>query len=163
VMGPAAIGTAASYTSSAAGFAIGTTSIPLITGTGTVLAGDVVTFAGDTNKYVVVTGVAAPGTIVIQEPGLRTTMTAGAKAMTLAATATRNFAFHRSSIVAALRAPALPEEGDIASERFQVTDPRSGISIEFSVYAQYRQVRYEAALAWGVENMVPRHTAVLLG
>jgi hypothetical protein len=55
-------GTGASYTTSGtAGFAVGTTSIPLITGTGTVLAGDVVTFAGDTNKYVVTTGVAAAG------------------------------------------------------------------------------------------------------
>jgi hypothetical protein len=47
-------GTGASYTTTAPrGYAVGTTSIPLITGTGTVLAGDVVTFAGDTNKYVV--------------------------------------------------------------------------------------------------------------
>jgi hypothetical protein len=62
-------GTGAGYTSvGTAGFAVGTTSIPLITGTGTVLAGDVVTFAGDTNKYVVATGVAAPGTIVLAAP-----------------------------------------------------------------------------------------------
>jgi hypothetical protein len=71
-------GTGASYTSNTAGFAVGTTSIPLITGTGTVLAGDVVTFAGDTNKYVVATGVAAPGTIVLAAPGLRQALPASA-------------------------------------------------------------------------------------
>jgi hypothetical protein len=59
-------GTGASYTTNTAGYAVGATSITLITGTGTVLAGDVVTFAGDTNKYVVATGVGAPGTIVLR-------------------------------------------------------------------------------------------------
>lgn len=78
-------GTGSAYTTSAAGFAVGTTSIPIITGTGTVLAGDVVSFAGDTNKYVVVTGVAAPGTIVIAAPGLRRAIPAAATAMTISA------------------------------------------------------------------------------
>ena len=40
-------GTGAGYTSTAAGFAVGTTVIPLITGAGTILAGDTVTFAGE--------------------------------------------------------------------------------------------------------------------
>jgi hypothetical protein len=157
------VGTGSAYTSSTAGFAIGATSIAIITGTGTVLAGDIVTFAGDTNKYVVTTGVAAPGTIVLAEPGLRKALAASAVAMTIVAASTRNMAFHRSAMVGALRAPALPQEGDSAAERFTVVDPRSGIPIEISLYAQYRQVRYEAALAWGVANMAPRHTAILLG
>src|SRR5882724_2060064 len=80
-------GTGTAYTSTAAGFAIGTTSIPLITGSGTVLAGDIVTFAGDTNKYVVQVGVAAPGTIIINQPGLRIALPASATAMSIAAAA----------------------------------------------------------------------------
>jgi hypothetical protein len=49
---------------------VGVTDIALVTGTGTVLAGDVVTFAADSNnKYVVGTGVAAPGTISLNAPG----------------------------------------------------------------------------------------------
>ena len=58
---PVTAGTGASYTTTAAGFAVGTTQIPIITGTGTILAGDIITFAGDSNKYVVTTGVTAPG------------------------------------------------------------------------------------------------------
>ena len=158
-----AIGGGSAYTSNTAGYAVGATSITLITGTGTILAGDIVTFVGDTNKYVVATGVAAPGVLVLQEPGLRKALAASAVALSIVAASTRNMAFHRSALVGALRAPALPQEGDSASERFTVVDPRSGIPIEISLYAQYRQVRYEAALAWGVANMAPRHTAILLG
>ena len=55
-------GTGASYVTNGA-VAAGSTAIPLQTGTGTVVAGDVVTFAGDPNVYVVAVGIAAPGTI----------------------------------------------------------------------------------------------------
>ena len=70
--------TAAGYTSAATGFAIGTTSIPLIAGAGTVAAGDMITFAGDINQYAVTTGIAAPGTIVIAAPGLKAALPAAA-------------------------------------------------------------------------------------
>src|SRR5690606_21171096 len=44
--------------------AVGAVPVPVDTGTGTVLAGDIVTFAGDTNKYVVNTAVSG-GNLVI--------------------------------------------------------------------------------------------------
>lgn len=156
-------GTGAAYTTTAAGFAIGITSIPIITGAGTVVAGDNVTFAGDTNIYVVTTGVGAPGTIVIAEPGLRVAIPAVATAMTIGTGGTRNMAFARTAIQLATRAPALPEGGDMADDRTTVTDPVSGLSFEISLYRQYRQVKYEVAIAWGVKVIAPRHTAVLLG
>ena len=156
-------GTGSAYTTSGTLLAVGTTSIPLITGTGTVLAGDVVTFAGDSNKYVVTTGIAAPGTIVIAEPGLRVAIPASATAMTIGNTSARNMAFSRSAIALATRAPALPDGGDMAADRTFITDPVSGISFEVSLYRQYRQIKYEIALAWGVQMIAPRHTAILLG
>jgi hypothetical protein len=159
----AAVGTGTSYTSSAAGFAVGSTTIALITGSGTVLAGDVVTFAGDANQYVVTTGVAAPGNIVIAAPGLRQALPASAKALTIVAASARNMAFNRSALVLAARSPARPEEGDMAEDVIVITDPRSGLSMEFAMYKGYRKVRYEVALAWGVKNIKPEHTALLLG
>lgn len=156
-------GTGASYTSSAAGFAVGTTSIPIITGTGTVLAGDSVTFAGDTNKYVVKTGVAAPGTIVLNAPGLLQAIPASATAMTIGSNFIANVAFTPNALVLAARAPAMPDGGDSAEDRMSITDPVSGISFEISLYREYRRIRYEVALAWGVGVVKPEHIAILLG
>lgn len=156
-------GTGTAYTTSAAGFAVGTTSIPIITGSGTVLAGDVVTFAGDTNKYVVATGVAAPGTIVLAAPGLRQAIPAAATAMTIGDSYSGNLAFDRNALVIATRMPALPEEGDSADDAMMVTDPKSGLSFEIRLYKQYRQIRYEVAAAWGVKAVKAEHIATLLG
>lgn len=156
-------GTGTAYTSTTAGFPVGTTDIPLITGSGTVLAGDIVTFAGDTNKYVVNVGVAAPGTISIGAPGLRQALPASAVAMTIANSSTSNIAFSGSSIVLATRAPALPDGGDMAVDRQVITDPRSGISFEVAMYAQYRQMQYEISAVWGVKGIKPNHGAILLG
>ena len=158
-----AIGGGSSYTSHASGFPVGTTSITLITGSGTVLAGDVVTFAGDTNKYVVTTGVSAAGALVIAAPGLVQALPASAKALSIVASSARNMAFNRSAIVLAARAPARPVEGDMAVDVTSITDPRSGLTMEFAMYPGYRKVRYEVALAWGVKNIKPEHTALLLG
>lgn len=160
-------GAAASATTDNAGYAVGATVITLAAaGTGTIVAGDVLTFAGDTNKYVVASGdadVSNGGTITLAAPGLRVAMSAATKAITVVAAAARNMAFRRSAIVLAARLPALPEGGDMADDRTTITDPRSGLSFELAVYRQYRQVLYEIGLAWGQEVVKKEHTALLLG
>lgn len=155
-------GTGAGYlVNNVAGYAIGDTAITVDTGAGTILAGDVITFAGDTNKYVVATALAA-NVVTIAEPGLRVAL-ADNTAVTVVAAAARNMAFNRSAIVLAARAPARPAEGDLATDVMVVTDPRSGLSFEFAMYKGYRKVRYEVALAWGTKNIKPEHSALLLG
>ena len=160
-------GTGASATTNDAGYAVGATVLTLASaGTGTILAGDVVTFAGDANKYVVASGdadVSGGGTITLSAPGLRVAMSAATKAITVLAASTRNMAFSENALVLASRAPALPAEGDSASDRMLITDPRSGLTMEFSLYKGFRKVRYEVALAWGVKNIKPEHTALILG
>lgn len=160
-------GTGASATTNASGYAVGATTITLASaGTGTILAGDVITFAGDTNKYVVVSGdadVSGGGTITLAAPGLRKAIPASATAITVVAASTRNMAFARSAIALATRAPALPEGGDSASDRMIITDPVSGLSFEISLYKQYRQIQYELALAWGVAAVKSEHIGLLLG
>lgn len=160
-------GTGTSATTDASGYAVGATVLTLASaGTGTLLAGDVVTFAGDSNKYVITSGdadVSGGGTITLAAPGLRVAMSAATKAITVVASSARNMAFNRSALVLAARAPARPEEGDMAEDVIVITDPRSGLSMEFAMYKGYRKVRYEVGLAWGVKNIKPEHTALLLG
>lgn len=159
-------GTGSSATTDSAGYAVGDTVITLASaGTGTILAGDVITFAGDSNQYVVASGdgdVSNGGTITLAAPGLCAPIS-GATNITVVAAAARNMAFARSAIALATRAPALPQEGDAADDRMIITDPRSGLSFEVSMYKQYRQVQYEVALAWGVKAVKPEHIALLLG
>lgn len=160
-------GTAAASTTNAAGCAIGATTINLAaTGTGTFVAGDVVSFAGDTNKYVLVSGdadVSNGGALVLAEPGLRVAIPAAATAITKAATYAANVAFSMDALHVAMRPPAMPAEGDAAADRMLITDPRSGITYEFSIWPGYRKMRAEIALAWGVKATKRAHIAMLMG
>lgn len=160
-------GTASSATTDDSGYAVGATEITLASaGTGTIVAGDVITFAGDDNKYLVTSGdgdVSGGGTITIAEPGLKVAIAASATAITVGNDFAANMAFNRSAIVLVTRAPARPEEGDLAEDVMLMTDPRSGITFEVSMYKEYRQVHFEVALAWGVSAIKPEHMAVLLG
>lgn len=162
-----AVGTASGATTNNAGYAVGATTITLASaGTGTIIAGDIITFAGDSEKYVVVTGDASTadgGTVVIAEPGLRKAIPASATAITVVGTTTRNMFFHRSAIQLATRAPAMPDGGDAADDVMMVTDPVSGLTYEFCVYKQKRQVRYEINMAWGVKTVASRHLGLLIG
>lgn len=162
-----AAGTGASATTNNAGYAVGATVITLASaGTGTILDGDVITFAGDTNKYVVASGdadVSGGGTITLQAPGLMKAIPASATNITVISASARNMFFARSAIALATRAPALPEGGDSAVDRMIVTDPLTGLSFEVSMYAQYRQMQFEIAMAWGCAAVKKEHIGILLG
>lgn len=155
-------GTAAAYVvNNGAGYAVGDTVIAVDGGAGTLLAGDVITFAGDSHQYVVGTALAG-GSLTLSAPGLRQALVDGT-AVTLVNGYAANMAFSRSAIVAGVRLPALPEEGDMADDRMTITDARSGIALEVALYRQYRQIQYEISLAWGVACVKPEHLAILMG
>jgi len=146
------------------GYAVGSTSFTLSNAAVALLAGDIITFAGDTNQYVVETAVSGTGgTLVIQEPGIKVAMSAATKAITVVAATTRNMFFYRGAIQLATRAPAMPDGGDSADDVMMITDPVSGITYEFAVYRQKRQVRWEVNLAWGASVVQPRHLGLLIG
>lgn len=144
----------------AAGYEVGDTSIAFDTGSGAFVAGDVVNFGSGTDFYVTQAAAATP--LVINGPGLVADIADNA-GITVSGAYRANLAFARSAIYLATRAPALPGAGDMADDRTLVTDPRSGLTFEVSMYRQYRQVKYEVALAWGVRAVKPEHIAILRG
>lgn len=160
-------GTGASYVTSGS-TAVGVKDVALVTGTGTVLAGDVVTFLADANnKYVVGNGVAAPGTITLNDPGARVVI-ATANALTVGNSYTPNVAFARSAMQLITRAPALPvgpdgKAMDMADDVMMVTDPVSGITFEIAVYRQFMQLTYHVRVAWGTAAVKDEHIATLIG
>lgn len=163
-------GTMASATSTSAAFTVGQTVIPLATaGTGVVAAGDVITFANDTNKYVVASvsfagaNPASGDSITLARPGLRVAQGAATRAITVVGTSVRNAGFSRNAILLATRLPATPTEGDLATDQMTVTDPNSGLSFEVAVYPGYMMNVYHLRLCWGVSVIKPEHVAVLLG
>ena len=44
-----------------------------------------------------------------------------------------------------------------------VTDEMSGLAFQVAMYKEYRRVRYEIGLAWGVKTIKPEFLALLLG
>lgn len=148
------------------GEAVGQTTLTLDGGTAGatgIVAGDVVTFAGDTNKYVVTTGISgASGDIVIGAPGLRVAA-ADATEMTIGNSYTANMFFARDALLLATRQPAMPTGGDAADDVTTVVDPVSGIAFQVAVYRQYRRIKYEIGVAWGYAAPNPAHLGILLG
>ena len=154
-------GTGASYLLNDASSAIGDTVIAADGGSGTILAGDVVTFAGTTTKYVVNSALSG-GSFSIGGPGLLVAE-ADDDAITVGNSYTANVAFHRRALELAMRAPAVPQGGDSADDALLVQDPHSGLVFEIRVYKGYRKTMIEVAAAWGVKAWKSNFIATLLG
>lgn len=154
----ATAGTGASYQLSAA-LAVGDTTVAVDTGSGTILAGDVVTISGD--KYVVATALSG-GSFTVHAPGIRKVV-ADNTAITVNATSARNIAFSSDAIVLATRLPVFPSEGDLAIDSEVITDPRTGISFDLRVYPGDGMVLYRIHALWGWKVLKPAHSALLLG
>lgn len=166
----ATAGAMAGATTTAAALIVGQTVLPLAAaGTGVVAAGDIITLANDTNKYVVKAvsfagaNPAVGDTITIAAPGLLKAQASATRAITVVASAVRNVGFTRNAILLATRLPAVPKDGDLATDRMTITDPVSGITMGLAYYPGYMMGAYELQLAWGVSVIKPEHCAVLLG
>lgn len=159
-------GTGTSYQTSAAE-ALGSTVINLDTGSGTVLAGDIISFTGDSvNKYVVNTAFAG-GSLVIGDPGIQS-LVADNVAMAVGAAYTGNVMFNRNATELAIRPLAAPEaivggNGDAASEVFSVQDPISGITYEIRIYGGFHKALMSITLVYEPIVWESSGVALLLG
>lgn len=148
----------------AADIAAGAVDIALDTGTGTILAGDILTNSetgSDANKYVVSTALTA-GTLKIAAPGLRAGWTDG-DAVAVGNTYTASMCFDRSAIHLLARLPALPAGGDQADDELIMIDPLSGLPFRIALYKGYMGNQFHVQIAWGVKAVKSEHIALLLG
>ena len=149
----------------AGNIAIGSTVLTFDTGTVNttgIVAGDIITIGSDTNKYVVEVGsTSTSGTITIAAPGLRVATVDNA-AITVFGTSTRNLALSRNAITLATRLPKF-QMGDLASDRYTITDPRTGLAFELTMWPGQRMVKYEVSIAYGASCIKPEHLAVIIG
>ena len=140
--------------------AAGDTSVDADGGSGTILAGDIVTFNGDSNKYVVNTALSG-GTFAIGAPGARGAIADNA-AITVGNSYTANVAFHRRALELAIRPLAEPPSS-LASDTMTVSDAASGLTFTVSVYPGYHKSMIEVSVAWGVKAWKPDFIATLMG
>jgi len=147
-----------------AGYAVGDTTIHVDTGTGTIVAGDVITFEDDANKYIVKTGFAGDGDgdIVLQAPGLRQTL-ANNVAATIGASYTANSAFRRDAVELALRPYAVPEGGDAATDRIVIADDMSPLVFDVNLYKGYKMNLMEINCVYGAKVWKPDFVTTILG
>lgn len=132
---------------------------------GTILAGDVVTFAGDSNKYVVKSATAsgaASGNITLNYPGLKAAL-ADTVEGTTGASYTGNMAFHRSGVELVMRPPAQPYGGDAAVDRMTIRDEKTGLVFDFAHYLGYGMAMYDITTFYEVKVWKPECVATLLG
>ncbi|WP_027921502.1 hypothetical protein [Pseudomonas sp. URMO17WK12:I12] len=135
-------------------------SVALVTGSGTVLAGDVVTFAADTvNKYVVNNGVAAPGTITLGRPGAQIVIPT-ANALTVGNNYVPNLAFERSAVVGVMRAPIIPANPIITQT--MISD-KFGMTYLLLQIAGYGMTTWQLHIAYGFKVVQGEHVAVVMG
>jgi hypothetical protein len=150
-----------------AGYVKGNTTIHLDGGTVNatgIKAGDVVTFAGDTNKYIVNTGTTeVEADIILNGPGLFTATLADAVEMTIGNSYTANLGLHKSAVELVIRPPALPKGGDAAVDTMTVQDPWSGLVFEIAVYKGYRKTMMEIRCLYDAKVWKSDHIATLLG
>ncbi|HZM00992.1 MAG TPA: P22 phage major capsid protein family protein [Planctomycetota bacterium] len=160
-------GTGASATTNNAGYAIGIKTVTLASaGTGTILVGDIITFAGHTQTYVVTSGdadVSNGGTISFY-PGLQVALAASTIAITLKASHVVNLAFHREAFAFATRPIAdAVRFFKGGSEISSLTDPQTGITLRLEVMRQYKQTAWDFDISYGVKLVRPELASRLAG
>jgi hypothetical protein len=129
--------------------------VNLTGGTGSILVGDVVTFAGDTQTYVVTAATGtAPTTAITVYPNLVTAKSA-TELVTVKASHKVNLLAHPNAIAFAMAPMAQGAQlQGAASQEATVVDNVSGLALRLTVFRQYYQTEWSFDALWG--SAVPR-------
>lgn len=143
----------------------GSKEIAIDGGTGDILAGNIISFNGDKNKYVANEG-STLTKLLLNPKGLLKDV-ADNTAITVDGGYSASVALHRNAVALAIRPPAAPEFNgtkiDTALSREYVTDPLTNITYEIAVYGGQRMLQFQVSVAWGVKAVNGEHIALLLG
>jgi hypothetical protein len=126
-------------------------------GGGTILNGDIITNASDTQSGYVISSDTqtasgnAEGDIIINGSKGILVKALDNDVVTRVADYESNLMFHRRAAELAMRAPAAPTGGDAATDSIIVQDPASGLVFEVRIYKGYRKSMIEVAAVWGVK------------
>lgn len=142
--------------------AAGATTILVDTGTGTLVPGDVFTFASHTQTYVVTAAAGGPPhTSVTISPGLKIAIIDN-DVMTKKATHVMNLNFHRDAFALASR--PLESADPFGLGRFQVAiDNISGLALRFEVTREHKRTRFSYDILWGVQLVRPELAVIIAG
>ncbi len=140
-------GTGSAYAINGGDTAVGTTTLTVDTGSGTVLAGDAITIGGGSNQYIVETGGTDVTSIVLRD-GLLAAI-ADDDAVAIQSDSARNVFLHKSAAKLAVRPPTEAPGGDMADDVTIVTDPVTGLSFRLAEYPGYHGRQYEVSAVYG--------------
>jgi hypothetical protein len=146
-------GTATGATTDATGYAVGLKTVTLASaGSGTLLEGDIITFANHTQTYALTAGDAdvSNGGTVSFEPGLVTALPTSAQAITRKASHVVNLAFHRDAFALASRPFAGADPMGLGTFMSAV-DPVSGLALRLEVTRQHKRTRFSYDILYGVQ------------
>jgi len=160
-------GTATGYDANGGEPAAETTIVVDGSNSGTILAGDIVTWAGDTTKYVVADTTqsasgGAAGNIVINEPGLKSTLANGVEGTT-GADYTPNIAMQKDGYVVVMRPPAISPNSTTVKSVTPISDATTGLTFYLVELPGYGLTTWELHLAWGFQGLQPRFIVLYLG
>jgi hypothetical protein len=132
---------------------------------GTLLEGDIITFAGDTQTYTVgadVTWSGAGNQNVTISPGLQIAL-AGSNAITLTATHTVNLAFHRNAFAMASRPLQQIDQSELGVQSMSQPEPETGLVLRLRIQAGEFLVKYTYDILYGVACIRPEFAVRLMG
>lgn len=129
---------------------VGTKTLTVHDGTGTILEGDIFTITGDTQTYVVVSTVGG-GTVtsIIIEPGLKVETVDG-YALTFKSGGPQNLLVHRDAI--AFATAPLIETAQTENRKKNtavIVDEKSGLSLRLEISDQYKQTQWAFDALYG--------------
>lgn len=131
---------------------------------GTLVAGDIITFANQTQQYVI-TALATAGSqecAITFEPALKTALADGTL-VTIQGSCSQNLAFQKGAFCFASRPLASLVDSGLGSIISSDIDPVSGLSLRLEISRYNRQTRFSYDILWGVKTIRREYATRLIG